>query len=333
MIKRGICIMNGKKILLALVFAVFIFVSGCNKNTNSDTGNIVVTNPNKEQRTDLGTLAETFESMYEEGDLLIKDICYEINEGEKTATIIGHNNPTGKINIPEAIDGYKITAIDEYAFYEAELTEIILPDTIETIGSAAFYKCSNLENISLPNSLFSIDSFAFAECTSLKSIDIPTSTQNIDNFAFINCSNLSNVKIELKNTFAQTAFLNCPGSPIKYDGNFKDASLNRHTTEIPAGYTYSDWITESSFESEEPMELGGDDTSRTLSDGYYIVFDEENMAKMIYKYIIQKRDKEPKFIEQQVTTYDYTISIEENGSIIDKEYYNQSSIPSEAYIL
>lgn len=123
---------------------------------------------------------------------------------------------------------------------------------------------------------------------------IPLSTQNIDNFAFINCSNLSNLNVELKVAFAQTAFLNCPGSPIEYDGNFKDASLNWHTIEIPAGYTYSDWITESSFESEEPVKLGGDDTSRTISDGYYIVFDEKNMAKMIYKYIIQKRDKELK---------------------------------------
>lgn len=322
--------MNGKKILLALVFAVLTFVSGCNKNTNSDTDNIVVTNPNKEQRTDLEEIAEIYESMYEEGGLLIKDIFYEINEGEKTATIISHNNPTGKISIPESIDGYKITAIGEYAFYEAELTEIILPETIETIGSAAFYKCSNLENISLPNSLISIDSFAFAECTSLKSIDIPTSTQNIDNFAFINCSNLSNVKIELKNTFAQTAFLNCPGSPIKYDGNFKDASLNWHTVEVLDGYTYSDWITESSFESKETVETSGDDTERILSDGYYVTFDEENKSKIIYKYIIQKRDKEPKLKEQQITTYNYTISVEEDGNIVDRVYYNQSSIPSEA---
>lgn len=316
--------------LFALAIIGLTVISGCetSKNVPTESDNIIKFTQSNTNNTNI-VEESTYTSM---PDVSFEDICYKMNENEKTATIIGHNNPTGKISIPKTIDGYEITAINEYAFYESELTEIVLPNTIETIGMAAFYNCSNLENVSLPNNLISIGSFAFAECTSLTSIYIPTSTQIIDDFAFINCLNLSNVRIESENDFAQTAFLNCPGSPIKYDGIFKDASLNWHTTEIPAGYTYSDWITESSFESEEPVELSGDDTSRTLSDGYYIVFDEENMTKMIYKYIIQKRYREPKFIKQQVTTYDYTISVEENGSIIDKEYYNKSSIPSEADI-
>lgn len=324
--------MKKKRILITLVFVALFIFSGCEKSADSDTGNINVTNTKGEKRDDLAKIAETYESLYDSGFPLVKNdenICYKINEDEKTVTITGHQNPTEIIYIPESIDGYTVTAIGDYAFFEASLTEIILPKTIETIGSAAFYNCSNLDNVSLPNSLISIGSFAFAQCTSLKSIDIPASTQNIDIFAFINCSKLSNVKIELKSTFAQTAFLNCPGSPIKYDGIFKDASLNWHTVEVLGGYTYSEWVTESSFESEEPVELEGDDTSRTLSDGYYIVFNEENKAQIIYKYIIQKRDKEAKFREQQVTTYDYTISVEKEGSIIYEEYYNQSSIPSE----
>lgn len=318
-----------KKICSLFAFTIIglTVISGCetSENVPTESDNII-----KFTQSDNSNTNNVEESTYTSvPNVSTEDICYKVNEDGKTATIISQNNSTGKISIPETIDGYNITAIDEYAFYEAELTEIILPDTIETIGSGAFYNCSNLENISLPNSLISIESFAFAECINLKSIDIPTSTQNIDNFAFINCLNLSYVKIELKNAFAQTAFLNCPGSPIKYDGNFKDASLNWHTVEVPDGYTYSDWITESSFESEELMETSGDDTERILSDGYYVTFDEESKSKIINKYIIQRRDKEPKYKEQQEVTYNYTISVEENGGIIDKKYYNQFSIPSE----
>lgn len=322
--------------LFTLAIVGLTAISGCDAGRNSSTESDRIINFNQSDSDSTSGAEESTETSVgctsepeTHPEAPIDNISYKINEDEKSVTVTGHQNPIGEICIPETIDDYVVTAIDDHAFYKTELTEIILPETIESIGSAAFYGCFGLESISFPSSLISIGSFAFAECTSLKSIDIPVSTQNIDSFAFINCTNLSDITIDIKNTFDKTAFLSCPGSPIEYDGYFKDASLNWLETEIIDGYTYSDWVTTSSFESETPVETTVDDTTRTVSNGYYFKFDEENNSKIMYKYIVQNRDKEPKFKTVYITTYNYTISVEEDGEIVDKVYYNQSYIPSD----
>ena len=61
-------------------------------------------------------------------------LTYEINGSSVTVTGIGSFSGTELI-IPEYIKGYKVTVIGEKAFSECEnLTKIVLPDTITTIG-------------------------------------------------------------------------------------------------------------------------------------------------------------------------------------------------------
>lgn len=163
-------------ILFVLTIIGITIISGCKASKNVPTESDNIKNFTQSDNSNTNNVEEsTYISV---PYVSTKDIRYKVNEDEKTATIIGQNNPTGKISIPEIIDGYEITAIDEYAFYDSELTEIILPNTIETIGRADFYNCFNLENIILPNSLVSIESFAFAKCTSLESIDTFINTKH-----------------------------------------------------------------------------------------------------------------------------------------------------------
>ena len=51
-----------------------------------------------------------------------------------------------------------------------ELTIYIIPSTVQTIKSSAFYGCLSLTNITIPSSVTSINDKAFKECTSLKTI-------------------------------------------------------------------------------------------------------------------------------------------------------------------
>ncbi len=69
--------------------------------------------------------------------------------------------------------------------------ELVIPDSVETIGSYAFYNCSNLTSIDIPDSVESIGSYAFSGCSNLTSIVIHDSVETIGDGAFDNCVNLT----------------------------------------------------------------------------------------------------------------------------------------------
>ena len=85
---------------------------------------------------------------------------------------------TGELVIPETIDGKTVIAIGENAFFRAEFSSIILPDTVETIGDFAFATCENLSSIAIPASVTSLGSSVFTNCTSLTNITIDSANMS-----------------------------------------------------------------------------------------------------------------------------------------------------------
>ncbi len=58
----------------------------------------------------------------------------------------------GEVEIPETIDGYTVTGIGEYTFYNLDtLTSVIIPSTVIEIDEDAFYGCNNITNIEIKN--------------------------------------------------------------------------------------------------------------------------------------------------------------------------------------
>ena len=74
-------------------------------------------------------------------------------------------------------------------------SNIVVPDTITSIGGQAFSFCSSLEHITIPESVISIGNAAFDYCCSLKQITIPSSVKRIDSYAFSSCSSLVRIDI------------------------------------------------------------------------------------------------------------------------------------------
>ena len=68
-----------------------------------------------------------------------------------------------------------------------------IPNSVNSIGYAAFVECSSLTSISIPNSITSICECAFLECSSITSIIIPSSVQSIGSSAFYNCVQIRDV--------------------------------------------------------------------------------------------------------------------------------------------
>lgn len=77
----------------------------------------------------------------------------------------------------------------------SNLTSIIIPSGVTSIGSEAFKSCSSLTSISIPDSVTSIEERAFSDCNGLTSVSIPNSVTRIEGLAFCFCGNLTNVSI------------------------------------------------------------------------------------------------------------------------------------------
>ena len=65
--------------------------------------------------------------------------------------------------------------------------EIVIPNSVTSIGGYAFCDCTSLEGITIPDSVTSIGGAAFCRCTSLKGITIPDSVTSIGYNAFEGC--------------------------------------------------------------------------------------------------------------------------------------------------
>ncbi len=116
---------------------------------------------------------------------------YEVNDDGATCRITGWGPyPENDINIPPEIDGYKVTAIGDSAFSGCSVTSIIIPDSVTTVGTGAFFGCWALNRVSFGSGLLTIGSEAFWNCDSLTNIAIPESVNNIGELAFSECDNL-----------------------------------------------------------------------------------------------------------------------------------------------
>ena len=99
-----------------------------------------------------------------------------------------------------------------------KLTSVILPSTLTTVGSYAFYNCDGLRDITIPSSVKTIGTYAFYSCDALDSVEI-IGTETIGNSAFDYCKKLKSVNLKDINTVGYRAFCYCPSLQSVYLDN------------------------------------------------------------------------------------------------------------------
>jgi uncharacterized delta-60 repeat protein len=164
-----------------------------------------------------------------------------------TVTITGYTGPGGAVYIPSAINGLAVTDIGTWAFGTANLSSLMMPSSItsigpqafafskltsvtigkafmfrtltnvtmgngvSTIGDNAFLSCRDLTKVEIPNSVTSIGTYAFQLCSSLASILIPPNVTSIGGYAFSYCLTLTNITIpDGVTSIGGMAFRGCP---------------------------------------------------------------------------------------------------------------------------
>lgn len=77
--------------------------------------------------------------------------------------------------------------------YNANITEIKLPENLEEIGDYAFSRCELLNAVDFPSSLKHIGKNAFAYCKSFTTLTLPSTIETIGTYAFRNCESIAKV--------------------------------------------------------------------------------------------------------------------------------------------
>ena len=92
-----------------------------------------------------------------------------------------------------------ITIIGDKAFLScADLTQVVLPDSVRIIESQAFCGCYRMKDIPKAKNVTYYGFAAFQSCNSLSSINIPDSVKEIESEAFSQCSNLKKIFCKAK---------------------------------------------------------------------------------------------------------------------------------------
>lgn len=104
-----------------------------------------------------------------------------------------------------------VTSVGSRAFYNCtNLKQVDLPESILAIGARAFYKCSSLSEIEIPQGVSTINSYTFYDCTNLRKVTLNENITSIKDRAFSGCESLGSITIPNKTTFfGYYAFYNC----------------------------------------------------------------------------------------------------------------------------
>ena len=121
-----------------------------------------------------------------------------------------------------------------------EVTELVIPHSVQSIGNYAFYNCHELTSANIPASVQEIGDKAFEKCvgltsviidcptvgpcfqgnTSIKELTIGNNVKNITNSAFYGCTGLTSVIIPNSVTsIGERAFYDCSGLTSVTIGN------------------------------------------------------------------------------------------------------------------
>ncbi len=120
----------------------------------------------------------------------------------------------GDVIIPSTVEyggtTYTVKSVNPFAFVESELSSVVLPNTITTIGKGAFYG-TTISSLVLPEGLIECGIAAFADCKGLSEVVIPNALTSMSASMFLCCEDLTSVTIGQSVTIVnEGVFLGCP---------------------------------------------------------------------------------------------------------------------------
>lgn len=148
-----------------------------------------------------------------------------VGESAFSNTTWWSNQPDGVVYLGKNVYTYKGTmpenssikikegtlSICDVAFVGCKgLTNLDLPNSLQTIGYGSFSNCVNLREFTLPSSLERIGGECFRNCKSITKVDFPESLKTIGSYAFENCNSITKIELpESLQDLGASSFYGC----------------------------------------------------------------------------------------------------------------------------
>ena len=117
--------------------------------------------------------------------------------------LLQYNGQEEVIEVPEKIEGRKVSEIGDYAFSPKQnrisknvresrthIKRVLMGDSVKKIGQGIFEGCGELEEVMLSNTIKALPDSAFNGCKKLKYVIIPNSVTRIGGYVFRECEAL-----------------------------------------------------------------------------------------------------------------------------------------------
>lgn len=138
--------------------------------------------------------------------------------------------------------------------YKGKESDVIIPDTVTSIGEEAFKGCKKIKSVTIGKSVTTIGKYAFYECTALSKVILPDTLKRLGVGAFKYCSSLVSIEIPVSvKSISGDTFKHCTslkevllpdtitgiGDSAFCDTNLQKIVLPKSLTRISAGAFYN----------------------------------------------------------------------------------------------
>ena len=82
---------------------------------------------------------------------------------DNTVVVTKYLGSETQVTIPDTIENYPVKEIGHAAYYRTDLTDVVIPSSVEKIGYWAFAGCQNIKGIYIPKSVQFIGNYAFSD--------------------------------------------------------------------------------------------------------------------------------------------------------------------------
>ncbi len=128
-----------------------------------------------------------------------------VPEGVREIGRTGIHKDAKKVILPKSLE-----TIGSGAFDFSRIVELVLPEGVKTVGDRAFSYCFRLERITLPDSLHTLGMGAFSKCSGLRGVRLPAGLETLEDFTFEDCKGLEEAEIPGSvKEIGMFAFQNC----------------------------------------------------------------------------------------------------------------------------
>ena len=118
-----------------------------------------------------------------------------------------------------------------------QVRKLIIQDSVTSIGSGAFYYCTDLTDVTIGNGVTSMGNYAFYGCTGLTDVTIGNGVTSIGESAFSSCNSIEKVHISDVAAWCRVVFEDNYSNPLGYANNLYVNDVLVTDLTIPNGVT------------------------------------------------------------------------------------------------